>query len=212
VQKVEENLGQLPQQVVVDGGFTSRENILKMDQQQVDLIGSLGDGSAQSAGPWERRGVDPAFGPAAFTYHAENNTYTGPAGKVLLSEGTEKRIGMVRYRYRARAADCARCPLQQKCCPQAAAHGRAILRQEEAPAVAAFRAKMPTEEAKQIYRPRGAVAEFPNAWIKDKLGLRQFRCRGRPQVTMEAIWACLTYNMQQWIRLRWRVSLTTGEA
>ena len=54
------------------------------------------------------------------------------------------------------------------------------------------------------YRYRAAVAEFPNAWIKDKLGLRQFRLRGRIKVGMEALWACLTYNIQQWIRLLWR--------
>ena len=63
---------------------------------------------------------------------------------------------------------------------------------------------MQTPEAKQIYRQPGPVAEFPNAWIKDKLGLRQFRVRGLIKVTLEAVWACLTYNLKQWIRLRWR--------
>ena len=71
---------------------------------------------------------------------------------------------------------------------------------------------MATEEAKQIYRQRGAVAEFPNAWIKAKIGLRQFRLRGLIKVTMEATWACLTYNIQQWIRLRWRGQPLLGTA
>jgi hypothetical protein len=48
------------------------------------------------------------------------------------------------------------------------------------------------------------VAEFPNAWIKDKIGLRQFRLRGLVKVTLEAVWACLTYNVCQWIRLCWK--------
>ena len=82
-----------------------------------------------------------------------------------------------------------------------------VVRREEAPAVAAFRAKMQTEEAKQIYRQRGGVAEFPNAWIKAKIGLRQFRLRGLIKVSIEATWACLTYNLQQWVRLRWRSRL-----
>ena len=67
-----------------------------------------------------------------------------------------------------------------------------------------FRQKMGQAEAKEIYKQRGAVAEFPNAWIKAKIGLRQFRLRGLVKVGMEALWACLTYNIQQWIRLRWR--------
>jgi transposase len=211
VEKVEENMEQLPEQVVADGGFTSRENILQMEEKKVDFIGSLGDGSSQSAGQLERRGIDPAFHPEAFTYHPESDTYTCPAGKVLPHQGKEKRIGVVHHQYRALAADCAACPLKAKCCPKTA-HGRMIVRNEEAPAVAAFRAKMQTQQAKEIYRQRGAVAEFPNAWIKDKLGLRQFRCRGRTKVTMEALWACLTYNIQQWIRLRWREPVTAGQA
>jgi Transposase DDE domain len=85
-----------------------------------------------------------------------------------------------------------------------------VVRAEEAPAVAAFRVKMATDEAKQIYRQRGPVAEFPNAWIKTKIGLRQFRLRGLAKVTMETMWACLTYNIQQWIRLRWRALSVSG--
>ena len=71
--------------------------------------------------------------------------------------------------------------------------------------MAEFKRKMETEEAKTIYRQRAQVAEFPNAWLKSKIGLRQFRLRGLIKVTIEGMWACLTYNIQQWIRLRWRV-------
>ena len=73
------------------------------------------------------------------------------------------------------------------------------------PAVTAFIEKMQTDEAKRIYRQRGGVAEFTNAWLKTKNGLREFRVRGLLKVGMETLWACLTYNIQQWIRLRWRV-------
>ena len=56
--------------------------------------------------------------------------------------------------------------------------GRVISRMENDPRVEAFIKKMETEEAKAIYRQRAEVAEFPNAWIKEKFGLRQFRLRG----------------------------------
>jgi hypothetical protein len=61
---------------------------------------------------------------------------------------------------------------------------------------------METEEARASYRRRGRVVEFCHAWIKSKLGLRQFHVRGLVKVQMEMLWACLTYNLQQWIRLR----------
>jgi transposase len=206
VEKIKENLKRAVEQVVVDGGFTSRETMLEMDQQGVDLIGSLGDSSGKARGQFERRGVDPAFRPEAFPYHPESDTHTCPAGKVLSPAGKEKRPGVIHHQYRAPAAECAACAFKAKCCPQNAA-GRMVVREEEAPAVIAFRAKMETEAAKQIYRQRGGMAEFPNAWIKDKLGLRQFRLRGLIKVRMEALWACLTYNIQQWIRLHWKVTL-----
>jgi len=63
---------------------------------------------------------------------------------------------------------------------------------------------MQTDEAKAIYRTRSQVAEFPNLWIKAKLGLRQFRVRGVAKVRTECLWVALTYDIQQWIRLCWR--------
>jgi hypothetical protein len=77
--------------------------------------------------------------------------------------------------------------------------------------IAAYLAKMQTEAAQQIYRLRGAVAEFPNAWLKTKIGLRQFCLRGLKKVRCEALWACLTYNIQQWVRLRWKARLAPAE-
>ena len=114
------------------------------------------------------------------------------------------RIGVVQHRYQAEAGACAACPFKAQCCPHLEGKGRIITRAVEAPAVQAFLDKMQTDAAKAIYRLRGAVAEFPNAWLKAKLGLRQFRVRGLVKVLREALWACLTYNLQQWIRLRWR--------
>jgi len=204
VDRVEASGGQELTEVVVDGGFTSRENILAMSEREVDLIGSMGAGVAQSAGQLKRRGVDQGFYPEAFHYDALRDTYSCPAGKILRPDGEEKRPGRTNYKYRACAMDCQACSFRQKCCPQNGAKGRSIVRGVDAPEVAAFIAKMETDEAKKIYRQRGAVAEFPNAWIKDKIGLRQFRLRGLVKVGMEALWACLTYNIKQWIRLRWR--------
>lgn len=212
VQQVEQNMGKLPQQVVTDGGFTSRENVLAMADKKVDLIGSLNDHDAQMAGQMLRRGVKEAFYPHAFTYEEALDMYRCPAGELLRHEGQENRIGVIHHRYRAAASVCVSCRFKAQCCPQNETKGRAITRDIEAPAVRAFIDKMKTDAAKAIYRLRGAVAEFPNAWIKAKLGLRQFHVRGHLKTGMETLWACLTYNIQQWMRLRWRVQLNTVSA
>lgn len=204
VEKVEENMGCGPEQIVVDGGFISRENILVMGEKKIDLIGPIGDGAEQSAGQLNRRGVEVAFRPEAFRYDGGSDTYTCPAGKVFRPDGKEEQPGRINYRYRARGADCQACAFRERCCPQSGTRGRCIRRAVDDPVVVAHMEKMQTEEAKQIYRQRGEVAEFPNAWIKDKIGLRQFRLRGLIKVGMEVLWACLTYNIKQWIRLCWR--------
>jgi hypothetical protein len=204
VERVEKNLGERPRQVVVDGGFTSRENIVAMEEKGVDLIGSLDEYNAQSAGQMRRRGVDEAFYPQAFQYDAQADQFRCPAGKILRHDGQEKRAGVIRHQYRASWSDCSACAWKERCCPGNKTKGRTIRRAEESCAVRAFVEKMQTAAAKAIYRLRGAVAEFPNAWIKEKIGLRQFRVRGAKKALSECLWACLTYNIQQWIRLRWR--------
>jgi hypothetical protein len=76
-----------------------------------------------------------------------------------------------------------------------------VTRRVENAAVVAFREKMASDKAQAQYRRRSRVAEFCHAWIKSKLGLRQFHVRGLVKVQTELLWACLTYNLQHWIRL-----------
>jgi hypothetical protein len=67
--------------------------------------------------------------------------------------------------------------------------------------VACCALKKASEPAQEQYRRRGRVIEFCHAWIKSKLGLRKFHVRGLAKVQSEMLWACLSYNLQQWIRL-----------
>lgn len=204
VQRVQENLAQTPQQLVTDGGFTTRQNILDCAAKGIDLIGSFPEHSEQAEGQLKRRGVAPEFYVHAFHYDAQQDCYRCPAGEFLHHNGQENRPGVIQHQYRAEASICAQCRFKELCCPQNASKGRSIIRAVEAAPVQEFKQKMQTQEAKAIYRQRGAVAEFPNAWIKQKLGLRQFHVRGLLKAKLESLWVCLTYNIQQWIRLVWK--------
>ena len=84
---------------------------------------------------------------------------------------------------------------------------RSISRCEEPAATLAFKAKMATQEAQRIYAQRSRLAEFPHAWLKERCGLRQFRCRGRLKVTLEALWAALSYNLIRWFAIKRRATL-----
>ncbi len=203
VERIKANLGTVPEQVVVDGGFITQEAIVEMEGQGVELIGPVPDHSSQTPAILQKRGVSPEFFPSAFVYDEGSNSYTCPAGQKLAYEGREKNGSGFRYRYRARGADCRECEFQGQCCP-GSARGRSVVRTEEVAEVKAYREKMQTETVRTIYKQRPEVAEFPNAWIKEKFRLRQFRLRGLIKVTIETLWACLAYNLCQWIRLRWK--------
>ena len=66
---------------------------------------------------------------------------------------------------------------------------------------------MQTPEGKAVYKQRSQIAEFPFAWIKEKLGLRRFHVRGLDKAGTEALWVCLTFNIQAWMRFRSRAAL-----
>jgi transposase len=208
---VKQNMGREPEQVVADGGYTTRDNIGMMKERGINFIGSLGDQAARQAAAVKARGIDARFAPQFFILQPETKTLLCPAGKQLAYVRQNTVRGDLYHRYQAAASDCGRCPNQPQCCPKRPEKGRAIaLRVEEAPDIADFRSRMETAEAKAIYRQRGEVAEFPNAWIKEKIGLRKFSLRGKVKAGIELTWACLTYNVMLWIRVCRRCERTAA--
>jgi transposase len=207
VERVQQRLKKKPQQMVADGGYTTRDTIEKMAGREIDFLGSLGREETPSGATAPNR-----LPPSAFVYHAGANRYVCPEGKLLRPQGRHtksNRRGQIAYLYEAKFSDCQPCHRKPECCPENQSHGRGVLRLEETAAVVAFREKMASVEAQTQYRRCGRVVEFCHAWIKSKLGLRQFHVRGLVKVQMELLWACLTYNLQQWIRLS---SLATSSA
>jgi transposase len=198
VDRVEQRLEKKPQQLVADSGYTTRENIEKMAGREIDFLGTMRQENTPRGANLPNR-----FPPSAFLYQPEKNHCICPQGKVLHPAGRRKvGPGVIYHLYEARLEDCQSCARRPQCCPDNKRHGRSVAQFEESPVVIAFRKKMASEEARKQYRRRGRIVEFCHAWIKSKLGLRQFHVRGLKKVQMEMLWACLTYNLQHWIRLR----------
>jgi transposase len=206
LERVEENLGRKPEEAVADGGYESRETIVNTANLGVDLTMPVHSHEQRAAAALKGQGGSEEFGPQAFHYEASSDTMRCPAGEVLVRIGRQSPLeGQLVHLYRTEDGRCGSCPNQAQCCPKNPQQGRTVGRLvEELPAIAALLRKMATEEAKQIYRQRGEVAEFPNAWLKEKIGLRRFVVRGKLKVGMEVTWASLSYNIRQWYRLIWR--------
>ena len=197
VDRVQERLKEKPQQMVADGGYTTRENIEQMAGREIDFVGSMKWENVPSGTTAPGR-----LPPSTFVYNRERNIYVCPEGKLLGYDCRHtKQVGLVMYRYTAEKRDCQSGARKPQCCPENQKRGRSVMRLEESALVVAFRQKIATDEARAQYRRRSQVAEFAHAWIKSKLGLRQFHLRGLVKVHMEMLWACFTYNLQHWIRL-----------
>jgi transposase len=204
IDRVQHNRGETPKEVVTDGGFVSRDTIMAMKRQAIEYIAPCVDEAGKGQSSYDSRGVSAEYQSSQFIYDAQSNSYRCPQGKILWYEGKEERHLQLSYRYRAKRSDCQGCPMMSRCCPGNRVTGRSVHRSEELAEVAEFRHKMQSERARAIYKTRAQVAETPNLWIKAKFGLRQFSVRGLTKVGIEALWACLTYNIRVWIRLCWR--------
>lgn len=66
--------------------------------------------------------------------------------------------------------------------------------------MAAFRARMGTPAAKELYKQRPSIAEFPNADCRNR-ALQQFRVRGALKAKSQAMWHVLSFNFLRFLNL-----------
>ncbi|MDI6774122.1 MAG: hypothetical protein QME60_01830 [Verrucomicrobiota bacterium] len=57
VERVEQSAGQKPRQVVADGGFSSRENVVALDENGIDFIGSMDEHNERLSWRAQRQGA-----------------------------------------------------------------------------------------------------------------------------------------------------------
>src|ERR1700674_5715458 len=99
VDRVEQRLKKKPQQMVADGGYTTRDTIEKMAGREIDFLGSMGRAQMPSGAT-----DAPRLPPRAVVYQPETNRYVCPEGKFLRHAGRwKKERGLVSRRYLARA-------------------------------------------------------------------------------------------------------------
>ncbi len=89
-------------------------------------------------------------------------------------------------------------PVQKSKDPERDAH---TPRPDDTPAVAQWRQRMATDEAKAIYRERAATAECVNALARNR-GLQRFLVRGLQKVKAVALWYALVHNLMRAVALR----------
>lgn len=79
----------------------------------------------------------------------------------------------------------------------------------DSPAVAAWRQRMSSDEAKTIYKQRGASVECVNAACRQR-GLQQYRVRGKRKVRAVLLWYAVAHNLMRALALLSRPALAAA--
>jgi transposase len=198
--RVEETFQRKPKQAVADGDFTTNRSVVEMAEREIDFYGSWTQ-AAKTDGSKNKQ--HPEFRKEAFTYDADEDRYRCPAGNFLIfSRRQAQENGTVQRIYRSPTEQCRACEFFAQCVTEKRKLGRVVTHKEVIVEVEQFQRKMETEAAKEIYRQRSQIAEFPFAWFKSFFGLRRFHVRGRTKAGTEALWASLTYNLMRYFELQ----------
>ena len=80
---------------------------------------------------------------------------------------------------------------------------------QDSEAIAQWRARMGTPEAKELYKDRASTAECVNAAARNR-GLQQFLVRGLGKVLSVALWFAIAHNLVRAAALRAEACLTGG--
>jgi transposase len=74
-------------------------------------------------------------------------------------------------------------------------------RDDDSPAVIAWRQRMATPEAKEVYKQRASTAECVNALARNR-GLQRFHVRGLTKARAVVLWFVLAHNLMRAVALR----------
>ena len=192
IERTEARFGLKPQRLAGDCAYGTAE-ILNwiVNEKKIAPHVALFDKSERSDG---------TFSLSDFRFDADANSYTCPAGKLLLQYRgrlANLRTGITkdqRMIYRASKKDCMACPLKEKCCP--GQPRRKVSRSVHEAARDVVRNLRDTPEYLQSRRERKKV-EMKFAHLKRILRLGRLRLRGPCGARDEFILAAIAQNLRK---------------
>lgn len=201
LEKVKQNCGRLPEKIIADNGYATRDNVEKTSERGVEMIAPWKQGESREAGACKLNHIQREFAPSAFRVQRGGKKLLCPAGKTLVVIEHKVHHGLPCQVFEARAVDCRRCRYRRECCGRRSGPRR-ITRVVESEAMKQYLKRMKQPATKELYARRSEIAEFPHLWIKAVKRWRRFSVRGAVKAGIEALWVALAYNIAQWIRLR----------
>lgn len=178
--KVERELGSVAKATVADGGYNTAEALGEAAKHKYEVV--------LNASSDERKGQKNDYHSSHFQYNAERDVVICPQERELEFERTTKRKRQA-YSVRIfRGRVCGECPVRNACTKDE--RGRTIEISPHYGAVIANRERRQAPEGKAHLKTRMTLGERPFAVIKEVLGFRRFRLRGKAAAALE--WTFIT--------------------
>ena len=196
VQGAQDNLGIKPKVVCTDAGYYAPEDLSKIDKD-ITLVVPSPETMRQ-----ERGGELNPFNKEQFTYNADTDTYTCPAGKLLAYSATSKDGNR---NYIAPFKDCRAC-VHFGICTKNQKKGRSIVRMKHEELQKHLKAIYKSDTGQAIYKLRQQIVELIFGHFKRNLSAGQFLLRGRSGTNAELSLLSTGFNMARMITLMGGVS------
>jgi len=199
VERLVDSIGRQPDELLVDSGYVSVHHLEFCQKAGITLYGPCqeNDYSAKH-GKKTQRNQHTELPKSAFRWLAEQHAYECPEGHRLKFAKTQTQSRadhtITLELYACPAEHCVACP-RQTACTRTPNKGRTVSRMEHEELLDALRARMQTDDAKQLYKRRSQTVELNYADLKEHRGLRRFHGRGLPRVTAEVGSLVLAHNL-----------------
>lgn len=173
--------------ILADKGYYNGQDLRQVRKYKVTAI-------VARQKPSDSKELSEEFRSEKFTYHAESDSYTCPAGHSLSSRNTKK---AKRRKYNNKAA-CANCPNKSKCIGGNAEH-RTVTRNQYATEFEAADRRLAENQA--LYKRRQQMVEHPFGTIKRTMNGGYFLLRTRRKVRAEVALLFLGYNLKRAVKV-----------
>jgi hypothetical protein len=214
VERMEENFGRKPAQVLADSAFGGGANLSGLAQREVEAYMPLEhredsvenparrSDPSQAVAPtlWEKLPVNRRTGRLSrmcFLYDASADMYWCPMGRPLTLVGSKSKPTHLGGQYRC--PSCLGCPLATRCLAEKAPV-RELERDVHEPLREAMDARMRSEQGRNVYSRRAWMGEYAQGILKSVMGMRQFLLRGLAKVRTEWLWAATAFNLRKLVR------------
>jgi hypothetical protein len=205
VERMADQIGRKPRQLLVDSGYVSLQHLEYCTMAGITLYGPCQENDfSQAGGKKPQSNQHTTLPKSAFRWLADERIYRCPEGHPLhfLRQQTQRRAdySVTLDLYVCDSQHCLGCP-RQAACTSTPRKGRSVSRLQNEDLLDALRARMQTDEAKQLYRLRSRTVELNYADLKEHRGLRRFHGRGRSHARVEVGLLVLVHNLL-WVASR----------